>query len=145
MSTQAQHPLSQPQTGGTREFWKPQRPAAFRVEKCESCGNEMIVGSRFCHLCGTERDANPRGTASQHYASIVELFDWTYLRRRIGLSTASLVLMLVGFCFAVAALLTGAINTANTALDWQAIQMWRIEWMLAALVAFTAGILLKRN
>jgi hypothetical protein len=34
--------------------------------------------------------------------------------------------------------------TATTVLDWQAVQVWRIEWLLAAAVAFLAAILLKR-
>jgi hypothetical protein len=37
------------------------------------------------------------------------------------------------------ALLVGIVFTARTALDWQAIQMWRIEWLLAAIAAFVGG------
>jgi hypothetical protein len=29
-------------------------------------------------------------------------------------------------------------------LDWQAIQLWRIEWLLGAAAAFVAGCLLKK-
>ena len=29
-------------------------------------------------------------------------------------------------------------------LDWQAIQFWRVEWLLAAVAAFAAGCLLKK-
>jgi len=29
--------------------------------------------------------------------------------------------------------------------DFQAIQLWRIEWLLAAVAAFVAGILLKKS
>jgi hypothetical protein len=32
----------------------------------------------------------------------------------------------------------------RTAVDWQAIQLWRIEWLLGAVAAFIAGALLKR-
>jgi hypothetical protein len=35
--------------------------------------------------------------------------------------------------------------TAKTLVDWQAIQMYRIEWLLAATAAFVAGILLKKK
>jgi len=34
--------------------------------------------------------------------------------------------------------------SVRTTLDWQAIQMWRIEWLLAAVAAFGAGCLLKK-
>jgi hypothetical protein len=34
--------------------------------------------------------------------------------------------------------------SARTALDWQAIQLWRVEWLLAAVAAFVAGCVLKK-
>jgi hypothetical protein len=56
-----------------------------------------------------------------------------------------LVCLIIGAACVVAAIVTGFLYTANTVLDWQAVQVWRIEWLLAATVAFVAGILLKRN
>ena len=38
----------------------------------------------------------------------------------------------------------GAIYSVQTLADFQAIQSWRMQWLLAALVAFVAGILLKQ-
>jgi hypothetical protein len=35
--------------------------------------------------------------------------------------------------------------TAKTFVDWQAIQFYRVEWLLAATAAFVAGILLKKH
>lgn len=129
-----------PQTSDPREFWKPQRPISFRVDKCESCGNEMVMGSRFCHLCGSGRDAHLRPVK----LSVAELFDWGGMRDRFGLSTASMLLFIVGTVFVLAALATGILFTAATQTEWEAIQMWRIEWMLAALVALAAALLLKK-
>jgi hypothetical protein len=34
--------------------------------------------------------------------------------------------------------------TAKTLVEWQAIQFYRAEWLLAATAAFVAGILLKK-
>jgi hypothetical protein len=34
--------------------------------------------------------------------------------------------------------------SVRTALDWQAIQLWRIEWLLAAVAAFVAGCALRK-
>jgi hypothetical protein len=34
--------------------------------------------------------------------------------------------------------------SARTTLDWQAIQLWRIEWLVAAVAAFVAGCLFKK-
>jgi hypothetical protein len=41
------------------------------------------------------------------------------------------------------ALLVGLL-TAKTFVDWQAIQFYRAEWLLAATASFVAGILLKK-
>jgi hypothetical protein len=45
----------------------------------------------------------------------------------------------------VAAVITGFLYTATTVLDWQAVQIWRIEWLLAALAIFAGGLLLKKS
>ena len=66
------------------------------------------------------------------------------IRTRIGLSTASLIAFVLGLVCVAGALLVGLL-TAKTLIDWQAIQMYRIEWLLAATTAFVAGILLKKN
>ena len=66
------------------------------------------------------------------------------IKRAFGLPTASLTAFLLGIGCALAALLVGFIFSANTVLDWQAVQMWRIEWLLAAVACFVAGILLRQ-
>jgi len=65
------------------------------------------------------------------------------IQRRIGLSTASLVAFMIGTGCVAGALLVGLL-TAKTFVDWQAIQFYRAEWLLAATAAFVAGILLKK-
>jgi len=35
--------------------------------------------------------------------------------------------------------------TAKTLVDWQAIQIYRVEWLLAATASFVVGILLKKH
>jgi hypothetical protein len=71
--------------------------------------------------------------------------EFSRIREAIGLSTLSLVCLIAGVVCLIAALATGFIYTASTVLDWQAVQVWRLEWLLAALVAFVAGILLKKR
>jgi hypothetical protein len=66
------------------------------------------------------------------------------IRTRIGLSTASLIAFVLGLVCVAGALMVGLL-TAKTLVDWQAIQMYRIEWLLAATAAFVAGILLKKK
>jgi hypothetical protein len=65
------------------------------------------------------------------------------IQRWIGLPTASLIAFVVGLCCVAGALAVGLI-TAKTLVEWQAIQFYRAEWLLAATAAFVAGILLKK-
>lgn len=66
------------------------------------------------------------------------------IKSRLGLSTASMVAFMIGLGCIGGALLVGLL-TAKTLVDWQAIQFYRIEWLLAATSAFVAGILLKKS
>jgi len=126
------------------DFWRP--PATEMVagqersETCRECGSEFIVGSRFCHTCGTGRD----GLAA-HAVEIPGVTELIALGKRLGLTTPSLVAFLFGMFCLVGALGVGIVFTARTALDWQAIQLWRIEWLLAAIAGFGAGCLLKKS
>jgi hypothetical protein len=65
------------------------------------------------------------------------------IRNWIGLPTASLIAFVIGVGCVAGALLVGLL-TAKTLVDWQAIQFYRAEWLLAATAAFVAGILLKK-
>jgi hypothetical protein len=79
----------------------------------------------------------------------VELPGWlSYLhfnaiQRWMGLSTGSLIAFVVGLGCVAAALVEGLVSP-KTFVDWQAIQFYRAEWLLAATAAFVAGILLKK-
>ncbi len=125
------------------EFWRP--PAQEKVagqersETCEECRTEFIVGSRYCHCCGASRPLN-----SAQQTDIPGLTEFTALGKRLGLATPSLISFLFGaFCLA-AAFSVGVIFTARTPLDWQALQLWRIEWLLTGIASFVAGLLLKK-
>ncbi|MGC1371987.1 MAG: hypothetical protein WA824_07615 [Candidatus Sulfotelmatobacter sp.] len=65
------------------------------------------------------------------------------IQRRIGLPTASLIAFFIGLgCIAGAACVSFFYKASNLA-EFQAIQMWRLEWLMAATASFVAGILLK--
>jgi hypothetical protein len=66
------------------------------------------------------------------------------IKRRVGLQTAPLIAFVIGLGCVAGALLVG-LFTAKTLVDWQAIQFYRVEWLLAATAAFVAGILLSRR
>lgn len=66
------------------------------------------------------------------------------IKSRVGLSTASFVAFVIGMACVAGALLVGLL-TAKTFVDWQAIQMYRVQWLLAATACFVLGILLKKQ
>jgi len=132
-----------------QEFWKPAVPqrhdtphAGSADQVCDRCGTDFLMGSRFCHVCGADRHAD---LSSPTTTGIREWFDFASLRDAMGQTTGSLIALFLGFACVVAAAVTGFLYTANTVLDWQAVQIWRIEWLLAALAIFAAGLLLKRK
>jgi hypothetical protein len=132
-----------------QEFWKPavasriEAPAAEITDQvCQECGTDFVLGSRFCYVCGADRNANLGG------ASLTGLHAWidfASLREALGQSNASLVALVMGFACVIAAIVTGFVFTATTLLDWQAVQLWRIEWLLGAVAMFAAGFLLKKK
>lgn len=129
------------------EFWRPPvqgvqvQDVRSQVETCPRCNTEFVVGARFCYVCGEARNAQPEVSAQ----SFTRFLDFHLIRSALGLTVGSLIAFIIGIACAVAAAATGFIYSATTLLDWQAVQIWRIEWLLAATVAFVAGILLKRG
>jgi hypothetical protein len=66
------------------------------------------------------------------------------IKSGVGLPTASLVAFIIGLGCVVGALAVSLFYKASNLAEFQAIQMWRIEWLLAATASFVAGILLKK-
>jgi len=131
------------------DYWRPvtqnhapDMPAHLRAqsEVCEHCGSEFVIGARFCHVCGGDRQEKV-----SNLSRWTDALDFDNIRHALGLSTASLVAFIFGMAAVLAAFAVGFIYSATTLVDWQAVQTWRIEWMLAATVAFVAGILLKKS
>jgi hypothetical protein len=142
------------------------------ADACPRCGSEFLLGSHFCHSCGGGRPEALSASAKTDAAavaglwvkgvhrvrSVVSAIPWQrvkfpawlqYLhfheiKSRVGLSTGSLIAFVIGLACIAGALLVGLL-TAKTLVDWQAIQFYRAEWLLAATAAFVAGILLKKN
>jgi hypothetical protein len=108
---------------------------------CAQCGTEFIMGSRFCHVCGSERETLVGSSTARRWARIL---DFTRIREGLGLSIGSLIAFIAGIGCILAAIVTGFMFTAATFQDWQAVQIWRLEWLLAGAAAFLAGILLKK-
>ena len=133
-----------------QEFWRPplqtvaSDPAATHeyAETCPRCGTEFIVGSHYCHACGATR---PELNATSRTIEIPGFVELRALGERLGLTTPSLIAFLLGVVCVVGALTVGVVFSARTLLDWQAIQIWRIEWLLGAISALVAGCVLKKS
>ena len=133
-----------------QEFWKPavaprhEEPAVAETTEqvCQECGTDFVLGSRFCYVCGTDRNAHLADTTLTGMRAWI---DFASLRDTLGQSNASLVALIMGCACLIAAVVTGFVFTATTLLDWQAVQLWRIEWLLAAVAIFVAGFLLKEK
>jgi hypothetical protein len=132
------------------EFWRPPISHSAQAEKaasgvCQGCGSEFIVGARYCHVCGGQRaSVVPAGSLNRFEDKVTRCLLGVVDDVK-GLRPGALVAFVVGFICLLGAIFTGLIFTAATVLDWQAVQVWRIEWLLASVAAFVAGILLKKN
>jgi len=145
--------MSEVAQSASQEFWRPPvLPSGSSkealAEACGGCGSEFIAGARFCHVCGATRGAKLSKSAEHAWSDsldFVRALEFHRVKEWIGLSTASLIAFLLGAACVLAAMIVGVIYSVQNLADFQAIQLWRIEWLLGALVAFVAGILLKRH
>ena len=143
--------MPQEARGMSQDFWRPaQAPrsgvqSAFPAECCVHCGTEFTFGARFCHTCGASRGPLPvpRSRLSHWIDPGRVLLAVQGLRARLNLGLPSFILLLLAAAFALAALLTGLVYHANTVLEWEAVQIWRLEWMLGAIVSLLAALLLR--
>jgi hypothetical protein len=134
-----------------QEFWRPpvtQSDTAVpnMVEVCDRCETEFMVGARFCHDCGAARQPRPNPSAGRTWSKALKflrVLEFQNVKEWLGLSMASLVAFFAGLGCLLAAIAVGLIYSVQNLADFQAIQSWRIQWLLAALGAFVAGILLK--
>jgi hypothetical protein len=143
------------------------------AETCPVCGTEFMIGSRFCHACGAHRPEKSKGVQAvlsrpAPAAFLSEKLSWLQsaaadlspgkialpvwlrylhfheIKRWIGLPTPSLIAFIIGLGCVTGALAVSLFYRASNMAEFQAIQMWRIEWLLAATASFVAGILLKK-
>jgi hypothetical protein len=160
-----------PPTHGLTEEVAVRDSTPVMAEACAGCGTEFLVGSRFCHSCGGRRQEAISSSARADAAALAGLwergihlvqstvggFSWRKIKvpswfhylhfheikTWVGLSTGSLIAFVIGMACVVGALLVGLL-TAKNLVDWEAIQYYRAQWLLAATVSFVAGILLKK-
>jgi hypothetical protein len=126
------------------DFWRAPMPATATASSERSatcrCGTEFIVSSLYCHSCGASR---PELNTARTF-ELPGLAEIASLGRWLGLTMPAVIAFLVGILCVMGALTVSLFFSVRTLLDWQAIQMWRMEWLLAAVAAFAAGCLLKK-
>lgn len=140
------------------DFWRP--PAVIEneesraanlpmVEACDGCGTEFMVGARYCYICGSPRVSQENPATVRSFLSYLEfqnvLEGFRALRQKLALSTGSMIAFLAGAFCVFAALSVGFIYSVQNFADFQAIQYWRVEWLLGAVAAFLAGMMLKTS
>jgi hypothetical protein len=146
-------------------------PSEAMAEACSDCGGEFMIGARFCQTCGRRHRAmvanntdaafvagiwtrcvawvrERTGSAGATWTKIslpawVEYLHFHKIKSWIGLPTGSLVAFLIGLGCVAGAIGVSLFYKASNLAEFQAIQMWRIQWLLAATASFVAGILLK--
>ncbi len=139
-------------TEARAEFWRPpvdslhKTTADATTEVCARCNTEFVTGSRYCHVCGMDRSPEAQNSRKLWLQKAARILEVARIRQSLGLNTASLVAFGLGlFCILATLMVAVIYSDVKSFSDWQAIQLWRIEWLLAAAVAFIAGILLKKN
>ena len=131
-----------------QDFWRPPviQPAsnAALAEACRRCGTEFMVGAAFCHICGTNRHRTGvvAGDSWAKYVGILRTLEFARIKTWLGLPLPSLCAFLIGSAFILIALAQG-FRSQQDFSDFEAIQLWRMQWLMAACAAFLAGILLK--
>jgi hypothetical protein len=110
------------------DFWRP--PVA---------PNGTALVEAFCHVCGNTRQPQP--VPLHGWARYLEFQN---IKQGLGLTTASLIAFLIGLGCMMAVICVGVIYTMQTFADFQAVQLYRMQWLMAAVAAFVAGILLKK-
>ena len=140
--------MAQASRSGTQEYWRPANPDVARLidsstttAACWNCGTEYPAGALFCHVCGSSREKRAATTVSAIVSGKSQVFSKRWLTANIS----SLLCFIAGLLCVVAAAVTGAIYRIGNLTDWQAVQLWRIEWLLAAAVCMLAGIFLKKS
>jgi ribosomal protein L37E len=132
----------------SQEYWRPSNPEVARVVTsihgtCYRCGTDYPVGARYCHACGSARDVR-RGELVVAAETSQDENKANSTAGMFGLPVPCLVFLGLGIVCAIAAALTGVIYREDTLVDWQAVQVWRIEWLLAAVASLLTGLLLKK-
>jgi len=129
-----------------QEFWRPPLNTAASAEladTCSRCGTEFMVGAAFCHICGASRHKAVAGSSWVKAFSFLRAMEFSRVRTWFGLPLPSLLSFIAGIGFLITAISVSFIEVGDSLSGFEAIQLWRIQWLMAACAAFLVGILFK--
>jgi hypothetical protein len=135
----------------SQEYWRPATTPGNDFQKhgfqtqgtepfCSVCGTQYAAGARFCHVCGLGREDDLH---VQKRAPLMDWLDLSRIREQTGLSTLSLVLVIAAAVCLLATVMTGLVYNTATIAEWQAVQTWRVEWLLATIALLLAAMLFR--
>ena len=132
------------------EFWQPPAMEAAPIlvptvaDACPRCHTEFILNAQYCHSCGCGRPSPELPKSWTSYLEFHNIMEYaSVVRDALGLPLPCLICFVVGVLCLGAALFVGFVAPSETVADFQAIQYWRMEWLLGGVAAFIAGILLR--
>jgi hypothetical protein len=123
---------------------------ALRVEKGAVPATKSRLPWREAREVLVERAAWLRSATAgvliqtRRIPAVLRYLHFHEIKRWVGLPTASLIAFFIGLGCVGGAVVVTLVYTAKNFVDWQAIQFYRAEWLLAATASFVAGILLKK-
>jgi hypothetical protein len=106
-----------------------------------------LIDSLWARTTVTLRSWSGAVAASWRKTSLPDWMQYLHFHRIkqwIGLPTAALIAFMIGLGCVAGAIGVSLVYKASNLAEFQAIQMWRIEWLLAATASFVAAILLKK-
>jgi hypothetical protein len=100
-----------------------------------------FLGQKLAVLRGAKVHFSRRGFYVPRWLRYLHFHE---IKRWIGLPTAPFMAFIAGLGCVAGAICVGLFYKASNLAEFQAVQLWRIEWLLAATASFVAGILLHR-
>jgi ribosomal protein L37E len=121
------------------------RPAAIAKRAAVDPGAQVdTVWTRSLQWTGDRMNWAADHWAKIPFPSWLRYLHFHEIKRWVGLPTASLVAFMIGLGCVAGVIGVSLFYKAANLGEFQAIQLWRIEWLLGATAAFVAGILLKK-
>lgn|SRR5262245_52444586 len=132
-----------------QEFWRPPvnpSAASEMADSCRRCGTEFMVGAAFCHICGASRHMGSAAAGSWLKSfDLLRTLELGKVKAWFGLPIPSLCAFLFGIACLIVALAVGLTDIKDNVSDFEAVQLWRIQWLMTACAAFLVGILFKNT